>query len=257
MKVVKEIHNKIRPMITIFRIWVQNFLRTVAFQMVITNFFVQSKYWLVPLFELVLMILWAKHFSIVGGQLTRIISTSILTLIVISQYLFLELDYHGNNYITEKPSTSRQRVAIDVVEYIGHQVNAISKIRKYNQVMKYIIGCAMMSIFLLPTSEQYLVQSPYGPLISKIVCSVNIPLYLGVFNLHIFLSGLMNKRFVASTWKLVLQIKFSKASFRTRFKFTYILKGMKYFTCFGFCDFIPQLNYPLIIWVRQFLQYSI
>lgn len=134
MKVVKEIHNKIRPMITIFRIWVQNFLRTVAFQMVITNFFVQSKYWLVPLFELVLMILWAKHFSIVGGQLTRIISTSILTLIVISQYLFLELDYHGNNYITEKPSTSRQRVAIDVVEYIGHQVNAISKIRKYNQI---------------------------------------------------------------------------------------------------------------------------
>lgn len=249
-KFVKEIQTKIRPMIAIIRIWIQHFLPTVAFGMVITNFFVRSKSWLVSPFELVLMILWAKHFSIVGGQLTRIVSTSILTLIVISQYLFLELDCHGNNCIPREPSTSRQRMATDIKEHIRHQVNAISKIRKYNQVMKYIVGCTMTSIFLLTTCQQYLIQSPYGPVISKIVCGVNIPLYVGVFNLHIFLSGLVNKRLAASTRKLVLQSKRVKFDFRSRFKFMYILKGMEHSTCFGFFDFIPQLYYPFIIWVR-------
>lgn len=252
-----SVRTKIRPLMTIIRIWVQHFLPTVAFGMVITNFFVQSKYWLVSPFELVLMTLWAKHFSIVGGQLTRVVSTSILTLIVISQYLFLELDCHGNNCITRKPSTSRQRMITHLIEHIRHQVNAISKIRKYNQVMKYIVGCAMTSIFLLTTCEQYLIQSPYGPLISKIVWGVNIPLYLGIFYLHIFLFGLVNKHFAASIRKLVLKSKYSKADFRTRYKFTYILKRMEHSTCFGFFDYIPQLYYPLIIWVRQFLQYLI
>lgn len=135
------------------------------------------------------------------------------------------------------------------MEPVKEQLITIQLIRKYNLSLKSMLGvllayyfmdCTFILFMLMTLDEMNLAMGTllffYPVQFSVFVILILVPSHATV----IFLKGLSD---------LFRESDNIRCSLKARFKFTYMLKGMRHLDSFDCFDFIPNIQHMFIVWV--------
>lgn len=243
--ICEQVRKEIRPLIFIIRVICNVYVPICALFMAIGCFYVQDTDY-VTTWKLFPIIFWSIIFSIMFFQAFYCQGAAVLTLVINSRLLILAIRNIPKAFQIMDSSAAREKLW----KHVSELLDLITKVRKYNQTMKSVIGCIMFFYYLDSTIIAYVMVSPTTPIEMVLPCGTAGPIYFSVLCLFIIISARVHENIQESMLNLIAISPNIDLNIEERIKINSIFEGMKHQTAFDGSDFVPQLHSSLVIWVN-------
>ena len=240
----------IRPSVPFLKAFFQIQSPVIAFLTAFSSFRMQSNgrffsWTLIP------ELFWSIHLTMVGLHCAWSLGASILTLIVIGKIAELSIS-KLNSKIDARNRSPIEEVVLskdDLWAHVTDHVHLVTRIRKWDQSLKPILGVTMVFYYANCTFLTYVSISPVASNLFSISCVSFLPFMFVMFVLNILIPATIRERVQEHSAKLH-QISFNcELNHEETLKLNYVLNGTRFNSTLDPIAFLPPHHYSLFLWV--------
>lgn len=232
-KTIDQIRKDLRPAIFLVRLHAKSLSQVTGAMGALSTFYAISPDY-VTTWKLLPVIFWTIIFSLVYRQMFRCLMACFVTLIAIKKLVIASME-------EEKTTT--------LEESIVHQMGILKQIRYYSKTLNPVCGLLMATLFVDAIILIYINISPESHIALSLACGTVFPVYLALYTQYVSIFAQIStavKKKVNYLFKLSDQTPISAKS---RYRTSYILRGMEHRNSFSFFDIIPDVSNALTLWV--------
>lgn len=205
-------------------------------------------------------ILWSIFFILIGSQMFWCQFAAVVSVAVICRLITLREDEMAKISLKNacSASTSSSQTGVQLIltncadafmQQVKEQLITIQLIRKYNQSLKSILGVLLTYYFMDCTFILFILMTLDEMNLAMGTLLFFYPIQFSVFVIFILVPSHVTVMFRKGLSDLFRESDNIRCSLKVRFKFTYMLKGMRHLDSFDCFDFIPNIQHMFIVWV--------